>query len=472
MKESLPEQFNIQKTIETQKDESQLIFERYKEEGRTSGDYWYSRVVENVAEKTLEELEKGMVEALKAEVPMLCSSTMERACNFSCKHCLYPEKEESSQEESRAVGIGLDKIIYKITDQMPTKETSPRNMVGEVRPENPSFLHAGRILREWHLDILKNIKERRPDIRVGLIDNGTYTKFLDKFKEKNIKLDWLDISVDGVEKFHNLQRGSNSAFDITMNGLRHAREITVPPEKGGKVTSLFTLSNLNYQDKNIEKTADMLLSGEKPLVDEFNITTMSATRESLNSIVISPHYREGDVEEFKEAWTQIKNVFNKYGRDESGKQKVYLRIYIHEDLEKLAYAVGPKKFMEAVKDRESEDDYVGVDVGKMTFKIDGVVVNYFPVSIWPPEEFIIDADGASRVAFSIGHTLKELQSGKDKKGGDIKGYTVDYLNNDSDFIKTYQKEVDQWMEFKGKDFLKKEIEMFERIKKLSEDEKF
>ena len=234
----MPEQSNIQKQINIpdQKDERQLIFERYKEEGRTSGDYWYSRVVENVAKKTPEELEKGMVEALKAEVPMLCSATMERACNFSCKHCLYP-KEESSQEESKKVG--LDKIIYNIIDQMPTKETSPRNMVGEVRSESPSFLHIGRILREWHLDILKNIKERRPDIRIGLIDNGTYTKFLDKFKEKNIKLDWLDISVDGVKEFHNLQRGSNSAFDITMNGLKHAREITVR-KRGGKVTSFYS----------------------------------------------------------------------------------------------------------------------------------------------------------------------------------------------------------------------------------------
>lgn len=125
--------------------------------------------------------------------------------------------------------------------------------------------------------------------------------------------------------------------------------------------------------------------------------------------------------------------------------------------------------MEAVRDRESENDYVGVDVGKMTFKIDGVPVNYFPVSIWPPEEFIIDADGANRVAFSISHTLKDLQSGKDKEGGDTNGYTVDYLNSNSDFIKTYQKSVDQWMEFKGKDFLKEEVEMFERIKKLSEE---
>lgn len=469
MKESLPEQFNIQKPIEAQKDESQLIFESYKEEGRTSGDYWYSRVIENVAQKTSEELEKGMVEALKAEVPTLCSATMERACNLSCKHCLYP-KEESSQEESRKVG--LDKIIYNIVDQMPTKETSPRNMTGEVRSENPSFLHIGRILREWHLDVLKNVKERRPDIRVGLIDNGTYTRFLDKFKEKNIKLDWLDISVDGVKEFHNLQRNSDSAFDKMINGLKHAREIIVPPEKGGKVTALFTLSNLNYQDKNIEKTADMLLSGEKPLVDEFNITTMSSTteREDLNSFIISPNFREGDVEEFKEAWEQIKNVFNKYGRDKIGKQRFHFRMYIHNDVEKLARVVGYKKFMKAVKDRESENDYVGVDVGKMTFKIDEVPVDYFPMSIWPPEEFNIDADGANRTAYNITHTLKELQSGKGEGGRDIKGYTVDYLNNDSDFIKTYQKEVDQWMEFKGKDFLKEEIEMFDRIKKLSEKE--
>jgi len=466
MKESIPQQTSIQKQIDTPKEESQLIIERYKKDERTSGDFWYSRVVDNVAKKTSEELERGIVEALKAELPMLCSATMERACDFSCEHCLY-KPEKSSQEESKKVG--LENIIYNIIDQMPTKETSPRNKDGEIRPESPSFLHIGRMLKDWHLDVFKNIKERRPDIRIGLIDNGTYTRFLDKFKEKNVKLDWLDISVDGVKEFHNLQRKNNSAFDVTMKGLRHAREVTVPPEEGGKVTSLFTLSNLNYKDKNIEKTADMLLSGEKPLVDEFNITTMSATRESLQSLVISSSYKEGDTEEFKEAWEQIKNVFSKYGRNKKGKQKVYIRMYRHEDVEKLARTIGPKKFMDAVRDRES-DNFVGVDVGKMTFKIDGVSVDYFPVSIWPSEEFNIDADGANRTAYSITHTLKELKAGKDEDdGSDIKGYTVDYLNNSSDFIKTYQKEVDQWMEFKGRDFLKEEIEMFERIKKLSEE---
>ena len=103
------------------------------------------------------------------------------------------------------------------------------------------FVHNGRVLREWHLDIFKNIKEKRPDMEIGLIDNGTYTRYLDKFKEKNIKLNWVDISVDGTKEFHNLQRNSLVSFDSMMNGLKHAREIIVSPENGGKVTSFLLL---------------------------------------------------------------------------------------------------------------------------------------------------------------------------------------------------------------------------------------
>lgn len=467
MKEFLSNQADIQKPIEDQKDESQLIFERYKEEGRTSSDYWYSRVIENIAEKSPEELEKKMVEALKAELPMMCSVVMERACFYECNHCIF-KKEESSQEESNK--IGLDNIINNIVDQMPNQETSPRDT-----DEKPMFVHNGRILREWHLDIFKNIKERRPDVEIGLIDNGAYTNYLDKFKEKNIKLNWIDISVDGIKEFHNLQRNSLVAFDRMMNGLRHAREVIIPSEEGGKVTSLFTLTNLNYQDKNIEKTVEMLFSDGSPLIDELHISTMSPFREELAQFEISPHYREGDVEEFKEAWEQIKNIFDKYGYDKNDKQRIFLKIYRHEDVEKLAYAVGAEKFMDAVslkrgKDVESKKEpLVGVDIGHVEFVVDGVPVTFFPFSTWPQETFFIDADGACRTAFSSAFTLKELKSGRDTGGNNLMGYTVDYLNKNSDFIKTYQKEVDQWMEFKGRDFLREEVEMFERIKKLSEE---
>lgn len=468
MKESMPEQTNIQKQIDVPKDESQLIFERYKEEGRTSGDYWYSRVVENVAKKTPEELEKGIIEALKAEVPMMLSAIMERTCVYECKHCIF-KKEESSQEESERVGFG--NIINNIVVQMPNQETSHRNT-----EEKPMFVHNGRVLRDWHLDIFKNIKEKRPDMEIGLIDNGTYTRYLDKFKEKNIKLNWVDISVDGTKEFHNLQRNSLVSFDGMMNGLKHAREIIVLPENGGKVTSLFTLTNLNYKDKNIEKTTEMLFPQESnQLVDELHISTMSPFREELAQFEISPHYKEGDVEEFKEAWDQIKNVFNKYGYDDNGKQRIFLKIYRHEDIEKLANAVGPKKFIEAVslkRDQNGEiekEQSIGVDIGHMEFVIDGVPVTFFPFSTWPQETFFIDADGAYRTAFSSAFTLKELQEGKDENNKNLKGYTVDYLKTNSDFIKEYHKCVDQWWNFKGKNYLKEEIEMFDRIKKLSEE---
>ena len=51
-----------------------------------------------------------------------------------------------------------------------------------------------------------------------------------------------------------------------------------------------------------------------------------------------------------------KNIFNKYGYDDNGKQRIFLKIYRHEDIEKLAKAVGPKKFIEAVGLKETKTE--------------------------------------------------------------------------------------------------------------------
>ena len=55
-----------------------------------------------MVKKTPEELEKGIVEALKAEVPMMLSAIMERTCVYECKHCIFKKKNhlKKNQRES------------------------------------------------------------------------------------------------------------------------------------------------------------------------------------------------------------------------------------------------------------------------------------------------------------------------------------------------------------------------------------
>src|SRR3989344_6481406 len=105
-----------------------------------------------------------MLAALKKEVPHMCSVTMERACNLQCGHCIYPP-ETSSEALSQAAK--LPELILRAVEQLPSNA--------------PRLLHEGRIIRPWHVDALSAARQRRQDLGIGLIDNGTYVRVMDRF---------------------------------------------------------------------------------------------------------------------------------------------------------------------------------------------------------------------------------------------------------------------------------------------------
>lgn len=430
-----------------------------RKEVLSSTDYWYARVIKNLnPELSNEYLESKMTELLKNEIPDMLSVIMERQCNLQCTHCLFQNENESSKQQSLA--HDLPQIIERIVDQMPKKSDPPHY-------ESSKFLHEGRTLRNWHLDILKNIREKRPDMQIGLIDNGSYISYLKHFKERGLKLDWLDISIDGTENSHNLQRDpeKKKAYNIALRGLKHAREITIPQGEGGRVSSLYTLTKLNYKD--IEEAADFLFSSnpepsaydtetgkQMNFIDELHLTTMAPQLEQNFAIEIS-------LDEFAESWEQIKTVFQKNNREREQRQAVSFRIYRHQDLEKLASVVGNEKFLNSITNAEEVD----CDIGRITFYLDGVPVTFSPLSTWPQETFNIDADGAYRPAFCQKYKIEELQKGVATNGVDTKNYTFQQLDASISYIDAYKQGVDSWWENFGKQFLVNEIETIKRIKK-------
>jgi hypothetical protein len=108
-----------------------------------------------------------------------------------------------------------------------------------------------------------------------------------------------------------------------------------------------------------------------------------------------------------------------------------------------------------------------VEVGKISFVIDGVLVTYAPLSTWPPETFLVDADGRYGTAYSIGYTIEELRAGQSLVGEDLLGFTVAQLTPQSDFSQLYKKCVDQWWEFKGKQYFQEEVGVFKRIREVA-----
>lgn len=390
-----------------------------------STDYWHARVVARSDENDELDLERDMHVALKKEIPSMCSVTFERACNLQCRHCIYPY-ERSSEQASRQAN--LPELVHRAVEQLPGDE--------------PRLLHEGRILRPWHVDVLAEAARRRPSLRIGLLDNGTYLRSIERFVRHGLKLDWVDISIDGPESVHNLQRGNAHAFRDALQGLRQAREIVA---SNGRVTSLFTLTELNYG--SLLETADFLFG--HGLIDQLHVTTLSPARAELI-----------DLERFdlREFWSQARHAFRKYEHNARGDQRMFFRLYRHQELLKLAHVIGHREVARAFEQ--------GVEFapGEVYLTLQDVPIVFAPLSLWPGETFLIDADGTYRTAYSISRTLAELRLGRTKDGEDTRGFSVETLSGDFDLPSLYRRCVDQWWKFRGRRYLKEEAEVLRRLR--------
>jgi MoaA/NifB/PqqE/SkfB family radical SAM enzyme len=387
-------------------------------------DYWYYLMTGNNNATEKKELIKKMTACLQNEYPDLCSLILERACNLNCLHCFF-QKEQSSAKVSKAAEL----------------ETKISNIVSQL-PKNASVIHEGRILQNWHLPILKRLREERSDISFGLIDNGSYLLQKDYLNENEFLFDWIDISLDGIKSIHNQQRQNNKAYDMAIAGLKEARKYTTTQDNGGKVTSLFTATTINY--RYLTKTAHLLMS--QRLIDELHVTPASEVVSKNEKIVMSNDDWLIFWEQFKEA----KAISDNHGVG------VYLKLYKLEDVIKLSKVVGKQKFLKDFNDTKT----VMVDRGSISFIVDDIRILYIPLSICQSETFVIDSDGKYRLAYCIEYTLKELNEGKDSKGNDISAYTVSRLEKNSSFKSLYQKGAKQWMDNFGLKKLEEEIYFF------------
>ena len=383
----------------------------------------------------------------KHELPELVSAVMERTCNLQCSHCLY-QIEKSSAPISREAQLE-DRIIDIVT-QMPPKSTEYQ----------PQFLSGGRIMRPSHLELFARLRSLCPDVRLGAIDNGSFVSLRSHWPA-DFLFDWIDVSIDGVEGNHNQQRQSKKAFAQAIEGLRQAREVTKSHEEGGRVTSLLTLTNINARD--IKEVADKLLvaEGDKPpLADWLCITTVGPTNEINRQL-------ETSEDDFRTAWEHIKEASQKFNIN--GEQRVKLSIYRIEDIEKLAAVVGEKKFLEAFTSNDTGTLPVTARRNFIYFDLDGIRVQYQPLSIWTPEEFLIEADAAYRTAYEGQFTLEELSTGTAKDGRDTKPYTFEQLTPETNFREAFERAVDSYWKNFGQQRIEGEMAAFSRIRDKAKD---
>ena len=390
-------------------------------------DIWQQAVLDN------SDRAEDIHDALYDEVPSMVCGVFERTCNLQCTHCLF-------QEEQSSLGQSLRNNYQECAENLILQTPSDG-------PESPAFLHEGRIVSPWHIDLFQTIQAERPDISRGLIDNGSYTRLIEQFKEKDVTLDWMDISIDGVEENHNKNRDpiEQESFDEALNGLKRAREIVE-----GRVTSLMTLQTINYAD--VPDVADVLFqtNPEHPshdLADEMHITFMV------------PHLRRNhaiDIEQrhMNKIWTDVKQTVHQHrGRTD----KVFFKVYGHHHLELLAEAIGNKKFLDALEDAETKP-------GTIIPNIEGVPIHIYPYSIFLQECLFLDADSTQRVAHSQSMTLQELHRPENQD------YTVQRLTPDLDYESAHDNAVEHWWSNFGKSYLEREKTALRNIKEKAVEE--
>jgi len=171
-----------------------------------------------------EDLAIGLSNIYKLHGPSVTELVMESYCPNKCQHCIYPPDyhhySKSLSEDEWANSLNY---LYKTA--------------GLRR-----FVYSGRHTLKKHFQILNGFKKKFPDIRLGIIADANE---LEPLIEDLIRLrpDWVDISLDGLEKEHDFQRMNEGSFRKTIENLHLLRALRVSE----KINILTCLTNLNKQ---------------------------------------------------------------------------------------------------------------------------------------------------------------------------------------------------------------------------------
>lgn len=359
----------------------------------TSIDRWFDYVS---GQGTADEV----FQAVAMELPPLSSLILDRSCQFQCQHCIF-QKENSSGSLPNVVAV------LKMLAQLP----------------NVRVVHEGRQLTRRQLPLLEAISHA--GYPIGIIESGTYTTLIEHILQTDLRFDWMDISIDGPEKIHNLQRNSDRSWGVAIEGLRRVREVLKPQSKA---TSLMTVTSLNYEHV-LDTATEVFGRG----VDEWHLTTMSL-RQGLERVQAN----EQQLETALKQMTDISKVH----------KKIFLRIYNLEDMRALVSIIGKDTFSKLLTEAKVTQNALVLDIGFLLF--------FYPVSLAPGETLVIDVDNWWRLPYCIKYTLDELGKGRDVYGNDISVYNVAEITEDTNVAQVFEKVVASWRSYKGEQQLLEE----------------
>lgn len=350
----------------------------------SSIDAWYRAAI-------LGEDRSGEIPALlRQEIPPMLSWIVRGGCAVQCQHCIFPEE----GPKAFAPRISEEVILHLLAQLSGDK----------------SLVHEGRQLLQWQVPILAAAK--RAGHFVSVINNGQYATpaMLALCEREGLRVDALDVSIDGPERIHNLQRNHASAWRWAMNGLAEGWRIA------DKLTSLFTLTALTAD--HVAETG--LIAGD--LVKEWHISPLTV--------------RPG-IEHMAPSEAQMSKGLNQLAGLSLGNTEIFLRSYSLQGFVALAQAIGMETVRKALRKAEVIPNGIVLDVGFCK-------LYFYPKSLQCNETLVVDADGWWRLPFSVAHRLDELQHGQNTAGDDLSHFSIAPVSEKLDVAETYARSTEMW----------------------------
>ena len=170
------------------------------------------------AEEAVEELRLAYREHWPTQGELIFTG----ACEFTCQHCIYPP---SFARANRSLSAeNWDRILGDISQNLGVD----------------TFVYGGRSLTAQGLEVMIGLRQRLPEVQIGLIDNGISMLPVQE-RLADVRADWIDISLDGQAGDHDLQRGRPGSYKAGLEGARWLVSNGIAP----KVNILTCLTTLN-----------------------------------------------------------------------------------------------------------------------------------------------------------------------------------------------------------------------------------
>lgn len=329
-------------------------------------DIWQKLVY---AENDSIRIEQALRQIYKSNAPSFAEITFTSFCTFKCQHCIYPADYSKfnpllSFEQWRGI----------IT-----------NLYNELNIR--TFICSGRSMDRTSVEVLKWTRQAIPDAKIGIIDNGiSIIPYLDDLRA--IQPDWIDISIDGMEKEHDIQRNRKGTFNETLETTIYLKENKLVP----KVNILSCLTNIN-RDSIINMISFLNNKGFRNFfiapVSTFSDSGPSeklrvAGRNFINFI----HELHSSLKSLHDTWIEVNMFDAKYASDIARfNNKLWHGLKGECDHLSFNYTCGDNEFY----------------------------INYFPVSLSGLSEFIVNSNGD----VLLPHTMRKEQIPKEEIIGNL-----------------------------------------------------